>query len=89
MAKASVTEHHCGAGIMKLLLVARDKGWDVLRVSLSSNHGVAIIIQTGLKVLVFLPDVLKAIALVNKNQGQGLGFLRKLSGWSVFRSCVM
>lgn len=72
---------------MKLLLVARDKGWDVLRVSLSSNHGVAIIIQTGLKVPVFLPDVLKAIALVNKNQG--LGFLRKLSGWSIFRSCVM
>lgn len=61
-----------------------------LRVSPNSNHSVAIIIQTGLKVLVFLPDVLKAIALVNKNQGEVLGFLRKWSGWSsLFRSCGM
>lgn len=29
VAKVSVAEHPCGAGIVKLLLVARDKGWDV------------------------------------------------------------
>lgn len=85
VATGSVPEHHGGAGIIKLLLVPRDKRWDGLRVRPNSVHSVAIIIQTGLKVLVFLPEGLKASALLIKIRdkfwvfsGNGVASLQKL-----------